>query len=330
MSVTPRAPRPSGQGREASLVFRTIDLGKAVWAFTARTRPVRAYGHFVNVGGGVLTAGMSYQALFAVFAALWVGFGAFGAILHTQPEMLSAVVKQINLFVPGLVGKDGAVSLTALLQDRGFGVTRIIASVSLLLVAVAWFTGTRRSIRLIFSLEVRQYRNAVLLKLHDFLLAIGFAIAILASAALTLIGADLSSGLLEFFGLSSDHWLVGGLGNITRLSAMYVFDVALLMAIHRWLAEVHLPRWALLRGCAMGAIGMLGIKVLGGYLLGGASSNPLLASFAVLIGLLIWFNLICRMLLLTSSWIAVGQDRTLGLPAPGTIGGDPLPVGLFA
>ena len=36
---------------------------------------------------------------------------------------------------------------------------------------------------------------------------------------------------------------------------------------------------------------------------------------AVLIGLLIWFNLICRMLLLTSSWIATGQDPELGLPA---------------
>lgn len=315
MTATPRVPRPSGQGSEASLFVRLRVLGVLVWGFVTRTRPVRTYGHFVNVGGGVLTAGMSYQALFAVFAALWVGFGVFGIMLNAQPEMLDALVRQINQLVPGLLGEDGVISLRSLLDDRGFDWTRVVASASLLWVAVSWFTGTRRSIRIIFGLEVRQYRNAVLLKLLDFALAIGFSLAILASAALTVIGSDVSSSLLETFGLRSDHWLVSGVGTLVRLGAMYVFDVLLLVAIHYWLAEVRVPFWALLRGCALGALGMLVLKVLGGALLGGASSNPLLASFAVLIGLLIWFNLICRMLLLTSSWIASGQDPELGLPA---------------
>jgi membrane protein len=49
------------------------------------------------------------------------------------------------------------------------------------------------------------------------------------------------------------------------------------------------------------------LKVLGSALLGGASRNPLLASFAVIIGLLIWFNLVCQVILLTASWIATGM-----------------------
>jgi membrane protein len=48
------------------------------------------------------------------------------------------------------------------------------------------------------------------------------------------------------------------------------------------------------------------LKVLGNALLGGASRNPLLASFAVIIGLLIWFNLISQVILLSASWIAIG------------------------
>jgi membrane protein len=94
-----------------------------------------------------------------------------------------------------------------------------------------------------------------------------------------------------------------------------VFDVLILMAIHRILAEVQVPKMRLLTGCALGAAALLGLKVLGAELLGSASTNPLLASFAVLIGLLIWFNFICRVLLLTAAWIATGIDRTLGLPA---------------
>ena len=315
MTATPRVPRPSGQGSEASLFVRLRVLALLLWGVITHMRPVRAYGHFVNVGGSVLTAGMSYQALFAVFAAVWVGFGVFGIMLSSQPEMLDAVIRQINQLVPGLLGEDGVISTQTLLDDRGFDWTRVVASASLLWVAVSWFTGTRRSIRIIFGLEVRQYRNAVLLKLRDLALAIGFSLAILASSALTVLGADLSSSLLELFGLRDDHWLVGGVGTSARLAAMYVFDVLLLVAIHYWLAEIRISFWALLRGCALGALGMLVLKVLGGALLGGASSNPLLASFAVLIGLLIWFNLICRMLLLTSSWIATGQDPELGLPA---------------
>ena len=40
------------------------------------------------------------------------------------------------------------------------------------------------------------------------------------------------------------------------------------------------------------------LKLLGTALLGGGTNNPLLASFAVIIGLLIWFNLVCQVILL--------------------------------
>lgn len=315
MTETPRVPAIFGKGRGASLYVFVANFCRSLWAILSRTRPFRAYGQFVNIGGPVLSAGMSYQALFAVFAALWVGFGAFGVLLSSHPAILDALVSLLNQLVPGLVGDGGAVSLHALMEERGFGWTRIIASASLLWLAVSWFTGTRRSIRIIFELEVRQYRNFVLLKLRDFTLAIVFGLAIVASAALTVLGTTLSTGLLDFLGLSAENWLVGTVGTIARWAAIYVFDVLLLIGIHRWLAEIPLGFFTLLRGCALGAVGMLGLKLLGSALLGGTSSNPLLASFTVIIGLLIWFNLLCRLLLLTSSWIATGQNKRLGLPA---------------
>jgi membrane protein len=88
----------------------------------------------------------------------------------------------------------------------------------------------------------------------------------------------------------------------------------MLMAMHRFLAEVRVSRLRLIVGCSLGGLTLLGLKVLGAALLGGATSNPLLTSFALFIGVLLWFNFICRVLLLTASWIATGLDRTLGLP----------------
>lgn len=291
-----------------------------MWA--QRQRPVRTHVRFMNVGGGVLAAGMSYQALFAVFAALWVGFSVLGITLRDRPELLSSLVEQINLFVPGLVGtgsggsdgSDGAVELDTLLQARVLDWTSIAAGVALIWVALAWFTGTRRAIRIIFSLEVRRYRNPVLLKLRDFALAMTFFLAILTSAVLTVLSSSITESIMVWAGMDPDGWLMGGLGTTARYGVLYAFDVLVLIAIHRYLAEVKVPRLSLLQGCALGGAGMFVLKLLGTALLGGASSNPLLASFAVLIGLLLWFNLICRTLLLTACWVATGQDTLLGLP----------------
>lgn len=312
-SSRPQADEESGASRVSELVSE----GRRRWAWVQRLRPWRTFSHFTDVGGSVLSGGMSYQALFAVFAGLWVGFGIFGIVLQGRPELLDSLVTQINTFVPGLLGEngdDGAVELGLLLQARVLSWTSLAAGASLLWVALNWFTGTRRSIRIIFGLEVKQYRNPVLLKLRDFVLAIGFFAAILVSAALTVLSSNLTDLVFSWIGADPDNWFLGWLGSLVRYGAMLVFDILVLIAMHRFLAEVRVPRWKLLSGCVLGGLALLGLKVLGGVLLGGASSNPVLASFAVFVGLLLWFNFICRTLLLTSAWIATGMDRSLGLP----------------
>jgi membrane protein len=55
------------------------------------------------------------------------------------------------------------------------------------------------------------------------------------------------------------------------------------------------------------------LKVLGSLLLGGASSNPLIASFAVIVGLLIWFNLVCQVILVCAAWVVVSASDA-GVP----------------
>jgi hypothetical protein len=58
----------------------------------------------------------------------------------------------------------------------------------------------------------------------------------------------------------------------------------------------------------LGAVGLGVLKVAGSALLGGATRNPLIASFAVLAGLLIFFNFACQVILIAASWIAVGLE----------------------
>ncbi|MGO3146399.1 MAG: YihY/virulence factor BrkB family protein [Leucobacter sp.] len=304
-----------------------VTKGRSLWQWVKRSHPWRAFSHFTNVGGGVLTAGMSYQALFAIFAGLLVGFGVFGIVLRGHEELLDVIVEQINMFVPGLLGENGAVQVQDLLATRAIDWTSIVASASLLWIAVNWFTGTRRSIRIIFGLDVKEYRNALFLKLRDFVLAIAFALAIIVSAVLTIVSSSLADLVLGWLGADPTNWFFGGLGALLRYGAVYVFDVLILIAIHRALAEVRVGWWSLITGCMLGGAALLGLKVLGTALLGGATNNPLFASFVIFVGLLLWFNFICRALLLTSAWIATGVDKKLGLPE--TPGGKQGVMGIF-
>ncbi|GAA2180045.1 YihY/virulence factor BrkB family protein [Leucobacter tardus] len=305
-----------------------VQRGIHVFERARLTRVWRAVSRFTQVGGGVLSAGMSYQALFAVFAGLWLGFSAIGIWLRDRTELLDSLVDQINMFVPGLIGREqnSLVSLQDLLGASAVSVGGIIASISLAFVAVLWFTGTRRAIRITFDLEVKEYRNWFLLKLRDLVLALGFSLAIVISSALTLVSTNVFDTVLDWLGWGHDSWIVGGLGTVARYAAMYAFDVIVLMAMFRYLAEVRVPRTHLLAGCALGAGATFLLKIAGAALLSNVTSNPLLAPFAVVIGLLLWFNFICRTLLLTASWIATGEDDQLGLPEAGPLAPTPGPV----
>jgi membrane protein len=80
-----------------------------------------------------------------------------------------------------------------------------------------------------------------------------------------------------------------------------------LAALYRVLAGVRIPPRYLFPAALLGAAALGVLKILGNTLLGAAGANPLLASFAVIIGLLIWFNLVCQVILIASAWFIVGM-----------------------
>jgi membrane protein len=86
-----------------------------------------------------------------------------------------------------------------------------------------------------------------------------------------------------------------------------------LAALYRILAGVPIPPRPLWQGAFLGGVALGVLKALGSALLGGASSNPLIASFAVIVGLLIWFNLVCQVILVGAAWVVVNA-RDQGVP----------------
>jgi membrane protein len=176
----------------------------------------------------------------------------------------------------------------------------------LLFTAIGWLASGRDAVRTIFGLGALP-GNFVMRKVKDLGLAVGFSAALLVSAALSVLSTGALTTVLGWVGIDKSSTFSATVVQILGLLIALALDTFVLAAFYRYVAGIIIPRRRLLAGALLGAIALGVLKALGSALLGGASSNPLLASFAVIIGLLIWFNLVCQVILLSAGWIAVGM-----------------------
>lgn len=270
-------------------------------------KPVRVFIHYAESRGPILASGLAFQAIFAVFGGLWVGFSIAGLIIAGDIGLRTSLIDVLAQTVPGLIANGdtaGIVDPETLLSAQVFGWTGAIALVVLLFAALNWLAAARDATRVIFELPPAK-TNFLLLKAKDLGLAVGFGALLLISAGLSVVGTIALDGALQWMGIR-DTTLSTVLGRTVTLIIMFVLDAFVLGMLYRVLAGVKIPLHHLWQGALIGALALGGLKVLGGSLLGGASNNPLLASFAVLLGLLIWFNFVCQAILIAASWIAVG------------------------
>jgi membrane protein len=270
-------------------------------------RPVRVFLRFGASGGEIMASGMSFQAVFAIFAGIWVGFSIFGIVLASNPDIMDAVVEQLGNAIPGLIGENGAIDPEALSQARILGWTGAIALIGLVMTAIGWLASTRDSIRRLFKLDPPT-TNFVVLKLKDFGLALGFGVAIVLSAVVSLISNQGLSIAFDIVGIDTESPFALVVAYIVGVVIVFLFDSFVLAIAFRVLSGVKIPLRRLITGAAIGGAALGVLKILGTQLLGGATSNPLLASFAVIIGIMIFLNLVCRVILISATWIAVGMD----------------------
>ncbi|MFB9954603.1 YihY/virulence factor BrkB family protein [Cellulomonas denverensis] len=133
---------------------------------------------------------------------------------------------------------------------------------------------------------------------------VGMGLAILLSAVLSIGTTTAADWLLGLVGL--DDSTAGAVTvRVLGLLVAFLVDAATFCLIVILLSGIR-PAWRDLRGGAIIAgVGLGVVRVLGtSVVAGSASSNPLLTSFAVLVTLLVWMNLIARIVLLAAAWTA--------------------------
>ncbi len=290
----------------------------ALAAWVKTLLPVQVFLRYTAKRGPLLSAGLSYQSIFAVFAALWVGFSIAGLFLQSQPDIGRAFFGIIDNAAPGLIDTGsgtGAIDARLLLEPQTLSWTGAIALVGLLFTALGWLSSCRDAIQAIFGLPAGG-GNFFLLKLKDLGLAVCFGVALIVSSVISVLSTQALGLVFDVFGIDHRSMTATVLLRTAGLVLMLVLDTAVLASLYRLLAGLAIPFRPLITGSLAGAVGLGALKILGSSLLGGADRNPLLTSFAVIIGLLIWFNLVCQVILLSASWISVRlDDRGISLGA---------------
>jgi membrane protein len=279
---------------------------KAAMAWAQNLRPTRVYRLYAAAGGNLLAAGMSFQALFAVFAAVWVGFSLFGIYLNDHPEVRDAVIAYINVQIPGFIKTGGPIDPTILDKSTALGWSGGVAIVVVLYTAINWFTYARTAVRRIFDLPPARL-NFFLLKIYDLLLAVAYGTVIVVSATASVIAGEFLNYLVQAWGFEDESGVITYSFQGVSFILILVLDTAVLATFIRILSGVPTPWSHLWRGSLLGGVAFGLLKFAGLWLLGRPESNPLIASFAIFVGLLVWFNIASRIYLLVASWIAVGM-----------------------
>lgn len=270
-------------------------------------RPMRAFQHYNLQHGPLLSAGIGFRMFFSITGLLTTGFSVAGLVLRSQPALLDTIIATVAQSAPGLLkvnGGEGLVDPKDLLNPDGLGWTAVIAAVVTVITSLGWINGIRDGLRGVLRMPPPVV-NPILMKLRDAGTLLLLGVALVISAGASLVFGTLAGWVADFLHLTDA--VAGPLTTSVKIVVPLVLNWVTALIMFRLAAGLKLSRRALIEGTVLSAVGTTILQIFSTELLGGASRNPLLAPFAIIIGLLIWFNLVSQVYLVSAGWAAVRE-----------------------
>lgn len=266
----------------------------------APTSAWRTHERYSDARGSRLAASITYYGFLSLFPLIAVAATVVAATLGK--DQIDRIETELRENLPGIADQ---VPIGAMVNHAG--TIGLISAVVLLYSGLSWVGVTRASVRTIWGVH-DDPGNFFVRKLADLGSLLGLGLAMALSAAATTLATGVAQQVLHWLGLRDTLGagvLLAGLG--------IAFGIALGMVLFGYLlsgiARIRLPRRRLLLGSFVGAIGFEVLKLgIGSYLEHVATKN-VYGAFGTPIALLIWINLVSRLLLYCAAWTAVKAER---------------------
>lgn len=280
-----------------------IDKAKLFVSWLQRLRIMRSLTRYGNGRGALLAGGIAYSAIFSLAAALTIGITVLLGVLGRSPQLQDAVFSSLASSLPGVLewkGSSGIVDPSDLVISTSFSITGIVAVVVLVFSATSVMRAMKSSIRAMFGID--QVPSGVASeKLRDLLGFVAIALGVGTTGILTLAHTVIGTQVFSAIGLEST--LASMMIRIGSFLISAAIDGLILWILVRFVALVRAPKTDLWWGLAgFGIVASL-IRSLGTSAVGSVD-NPLLASFAAIATLLLWINLLSRVMLISCAFIA--------------------------
>ncbi|MBT8161256.1 MULTISPECIES: YihY/virulence factor BrkB family protein [Arthrobacter] len=286
---------------------------------------MRAFNLYNLRHGPLMSAGIGFTMFFSVTGLLTTGFAITGLVLSGEPKLVDSIVSSVATVAPGLLKVDGGTGLVdphELLNPSGLGWTAVIAAAVTVFTALGWIAGVREGLRGVFALDAVQ-ENPILTKAYDAGTLLLLGVALVGSAGASLVFGTAAGWIIDRLGVPDAvgepvTWLV-------RTAVPLVLNWATAAIMFRFAGRLRLERRAFIEGTVLAGIGTTVLQIFSTQLLANAGRNPILASFAIIIGLLIWFNLVSQVYLVTGAWSAVREaDQRSAATQHKTLGSRPV------
>ena len=256
---------------------------------------VRTYQRYQADTGDRLAAAVTFYWFLSLFPILLLAIAIAGYALGDSAR--TDIVSGFSGYLP-----KGVASTVADVVAKSKGKAGVLGLIGTLLSGLGWIAGLREAIRTIWHQNV-QAGNFVVAKLRDTAVLIGLFAVIAASVAVSILATASTTGLIAFLGIGD----VPGVTVLTSLLAYGVggaIDVAIFLFLFTGLARVPTPFGQVLRGAVFGTVVFELVKYAGARYVAGTTSKgeATYGTFAVVVGLLLFLNLITRGILLAAAF----------------------------
>lgn len=268
-------------------------------------RPRATWARYQADGGDRLAAGVTYFGFLSFFPLVALAFAVLGYVVAGDSALQRDVERSLSSYLPGLIGNGPhQISVRDVAATKaGAGV---VGLVGLLVAGLGWIAALRQSIRIIWHEDPKD-AGFLRSKLRDLTALLVIGVGVLSSVAVSAAATAVTDQLLRWVGLSA-----AGVGAVLTPVLAVLVGIAVDTLVLAYLFTL-VPRtpggWRRVwRGALLGAVALEVLKLIGTFLVARTTSNPLYGTFAVVVGLLVWINVISRVLMLAACWTVVGLD----------------------
>ena len=256
---------------------------------------IRMYGRYQADGGDRLAAGVTFYWFLSLFPILLLAISVLGFVYGDEAP------QKVTDALAGYLPQQLVETIGDTLQDAK-GKAGVLGLLGLLLSGLGWIDGLRDAVRSIWHQNIKA-GNILTRKLIDIVVLVGLFATILTSIVITGATTAATTGVLNLLGLEDT-----GVAKLFTQALAYILsgvaDTLLFLYMFTRLPKVKTPLMQILRAAIFGAVGFEILKFVGAYYVARTTTKgeATYGTFAVVVGMLLFLNLVSRLILLTAAF----------------------------